>query len=98
MPLRRAQLGGFVSMIAESIRAVEPIRYLKLTEQRTFRARIYGHVDVAQFDREQSIAGSLCNRNVSRNHGYGGDANFGRAQRHNERHGVVRSCVSVDEK
>ena len=93
---RRLTRSGIV-VISEAIAAVKPGRILIGAEQRLVGAGVDRDVRSAEFDRVESVAGRLQDRDIS---GDGCDrhhANVGRTQRHDERDGVVGSCVGIDQ-
>jgi len=66
--------------------------------QGPLRARENRHVRIAQLGCIERIPGGLMHIHISRNHSDGRDLNFRRAQRHDQRHGVVGSGISINQK
>ncbi len=84
-------------MVSQAISAVEPVGALVSAIQRLFRAHVDGNVRAAELRCVECIARGLLNGNVSRNRGDGQHAHAGRAQRHDQGHGVIGSGVGVNQ-
>jgi hypothetical protein len=84
-------------MIAQAIAAMEPVRALVRAVQRFFRAHENGNVRAAEFSRVERIARGLLNGNIAGNRGYRYYAHPGRAQRHDQSHGVIGCGVSINQ-
>ncbi len=63
-----------------------------------FRACEHGHVRIAKLCGIERIPAGLMHIHVSRNDGDGQNMYLRRAQRHDQRHGVVGSGISVNQK
>jgi hypothetical protein len=91
-------LGGLVTVIAEAVGTVKPVCDYELSQERSFRAGVNWHIRAAQFHGKQSIARCLCDGDVAGHDSDGSHLNVSRAQRHNDRNGIVGSCVRVNQK
>src|SRR5712692_9375026 len=67
----RSALSRLISMIAETVDAVEPVGGDQLSQQRPLGSRIHRHVRAAEFRGVQSIAGGLRDGNIAGNDGDG---------------------------
>ncbi len=94
----RSALGRLVSVIAETVGAVEPVGGDQLSLERPLRSGIHRHVRGAEFRGVQGIAGGLRDGNIAGNDGDGGDADLLGTQGHDQRHGIVGGGVGVNEK
>ena len=84
-------------MIAQAIAAMEPMRALVRAVQWFFRAHKNGNVRATELRCVECIARGLLNGNVAGNRGDCQHAHGGRAQRHDQGHGVIGSGVGIDE-
>jgi len=76
---------------------VKPGGILIRAKQRLVCAHVDRNTGAAQFHREQRIASGPLNLDVACHRGDGNDADIGGAQRHDERHGIVGSCVGINQ-
>ena len=84
-------------MFSEAIAAMKPGCVLISAQEWLVGAGVDGHVCCAEFDGVESIAGRLRDGDISSDGRDCHDANAGRAQRHDERDGVVGSGVGIDQ-
>jgi hypothetical protein len=66
--------------------------------QGPFRTSENRHVRIAQLGGIERIPGGLTHIHVSRNHSDGHDLNLRRAQRHDQRHGVIGGGIGINQK
>src|ERR1700676_2415401 len=62
------------------------------------RARKHRHLRIAKLRRIKRITAGLMDIHVSRNGGDGQNLNLGRAQRHDQRNGIIGSCIGINQK
>ena len=86
-----------IAVIAQPVLAVKPIRALVLAAQRLLRSDKYRNMRVAKFGGVQRISRRLLDADISRDGRNRQHANLRRAQRHDQRHGVVRGGVRIDQ-
>jgi hypothetical protein len=76
---------------------MEPVGGLVRAVQWFFRAHEDGNFRAAEFRCVQSIARGLLNGNVSGNGSNRQDAHLGRAQRHDQGHGIIGSSIGINQ-
>jgi len=84
-------------MVAEAIFAVEPAGGGEFAEERTGGAGENRNIGAADFGGVEGVTYGLRERDVAGDDGDGGDANFARAEGHDESDSVVGGGVGVDE-
>ena len=83
-------------MISESIAAMKPGRVLIGAEEWLGGAGIDGDIRAAEFNCIKSIARRLRNGDIAGDGRNRHDPDVGRAQRHDERDGIIGSGVGID--
>src|SRR5277367_693195 len=78
-----------VAVIAQAVASVKPCGAYMRALQRLFRAYEHWHARIAKLRRVERVPGGLLNIHISRNGGDGQHLNLWRAQRHDERYGVI---------
>ncbi len=86
-----------IAVVAQAIATMEPVGALVRTAQRFLRAHKDGNVRAAEFGRIECITRGLLNGHVSSDSGNSQDAHLGRAQRHDQSYGVIRSSVGINQ-
>ncbi len=84
-------------MVSQAIAAVEPVRALVRAIQRLFRAHENRNIRAAEFRRIERVSRGLLNGNVSCNGGNRQHAHLRGSQRHDQGHGIIGSCVRVNQ-
>ena len=85
-------------MIPQAIFAMKPVRALMFVPQRLFRANENRDTRTAELRGVQRISRGLPHIHVSSHGGNRQHTNIRRTQRHNQRNGVVRSRVGINQK
>ena len=96
VPVRRGLTRSGIVVISKSIAAMKPGCVLIGAEERLVGAGVNRHLRAAEFDRVESVAGRLRKRNIPGDSRYRRDADIRRAQRHDQRNGIIGSCVGID--
>jgi len=76
---------------------MEPVRVLMRPRQRPCRAREDRNIGAADFGGVERIARRLLKSDIARDGRERADPHIGRRKRHDDRHGVVRGGVGVDQ-
>ena len=84
-------------MVAQAIAAMEPVCALVRAMQGFFRAHEDRNVRAAKFRGVERIARGLLNGHVSCNRSNRQNAHLGRAEGHDQGHGVIGSSVGIDQ-
>ena len=84
-------------MVAKSVTAVEPGRTLMLAAQWLFSANKDRDAGTAELRRVERITCGLLHLDISSNGGDGDDADIWSTQGHNQRDGVIRGNIGVDQ-
>src|SRR5580704_19317348 len=85
-----------VASVAKAVVAVEPLRSTMLAFQRLVRAAINGNARSAKLRRIEGVSRGLLDGHIARHGGNRRNVNLRMAQRHDQRDGVVGSCVGVN--
>src|SRR5271155_983778 len=85
-----------VPVIAQAIASVKPRRAYVRALQWLFRANEHRHLRIAKLRGIERVPAGLIDIYVSRNSGDGQNQNLRRAQRHDQRYGVIGSGIRVN--
>lgn len=85
-------------MISESIPAMKPGCVLVPAEERLFGTGVNRNLRATEFDSVKSVASGLQMWNIARDGRYSHNADVRRAQRHDQRDGIIGSRIGIDEK
>ncbi len=86
-----------VADVTQPVPAVEPEGVGRLTQERSICAGEDRGLGAAQLDRVESVVHALLDRNVARHDRDTNHLRVGVAQRHDQRHRIVRGRVGVDQ-
>ena len=87
-----------VPVIAQAVLAMKPLRMQMLAVEWLLGPQKHGHIRSTKLGSIESVSRGLSNRYIPRDRCDGSHANVRRTQSHNERHGIVRTSVSINQK